>query len=158
MKSPDSFALIFVFASILSSPLHAQKKKEGPIFTDPKVAAKESPDFLVQGEYEGELGGEKFGMQVIALGDQKFDAVIYMGGLPGDGWSGVERMKASGETVNGKTTISNESGKAVLEDGVFKISDPDGNDLGSMKRVDRKSETLGKKAPEGAVVLFDGSS
>ncbi len=59
-----------------------------PAFTDP---AKAGPDYDVQGEYQGELHpgaaeAQKVGIQVVALGDHQFDATIYFGGLPGDGW------------------------------------------------------------------------
>ena len=57
-------------------------------FTDP---AKAGPDFAVQGEYvgEGKFDGDmkKVGMQVVALGNHEFDATLFVGGLPGDGWS-----------------------------------------------------------------------
>ncbi|MEZ6066427.1 MAG: hypothetical protein R3B90_12135 [Planctomycetaceae bacterium] len=56
---------------------------ERQVFITPAAAA-QSPDFLVQGEY----ANERLGLQVIALGDGKFEAVIHKGGLPGGGWDG----------------------------------------------------------------------
>ena len=124
--------------------------------------AKKDPDFAIQGEYEGQLGGQddkqKWGLQVIALGDGKFHAVAYAGGLPGAGWDQNEKVEVDGSTQDGVATLKGEKGSATLKDGVATIKHPDGKSLGEMKRVDRKSPTLGKKAPEGAVVLFDGKS
>src|SRR5262249_12691749 len=64
------------------------ENKERLAFTDPEKAGS---DFTIQGEYAGEIKREdqtvKIGVQVIALGDGKFRAVAYHGGLPGDGWN-----------------------------------------------------------------------
>ena len=47
-------------------------------FTDPEKAG---PDFQVQGEYVGRIGGElPVGVQVIALGKHEFQGVFYTGG------------------------------------------------------------------------------
>ena len=117
-------------------------------------------DYAVQGEYTGTFGDFKVGAHVIAEGDGKFSVVGYMGGLPGDGWGGdrEERQMGKGATVDGKTTFEGETWAAVLKDGAMVVSDKDGGELGSLKRVVRKSPTLGDKAPEGAVVLFDGTN
>ncbi len=121
-------------------------------------------DYKVQGEYSGvfEIGdGQelKYGFQVIALGDGKFACAGYHGGLPGAGWDGdaIARVQEA-EMKDGIVTFEAEEGTAVLKDGVVTISDPDGNRLGSLERMVRKSESLGKKPPQGSIILFDGKS
>src|SRR5947199_10398724 len=77
----------------------------------PFVAAQAMPktdaDFPFQGEYAGEInsggGAEKFGIQVIALGDGKFRAVFYPSGLPGDGWT-KDKPKTKGDGVREEDT------------------------------------------------------
>jgi len=121
------------------------------------------PDYAVQGEYAGMIKVDgrdiPLGLQVIALGDDKFDAVSYPGGLPGQGWTGEEKFKAHGATQDGETKIvDDEHGHAIVKDGAALLFAKDGAELGTLKKVDRKSPTLGAKAPEGAIVLFDGTS
>ncbi len=96
---------------------------------DTPEAAKADPDFAVQGEY----AGEKKGVQVVALGDGKFDIVEYAGGLPGAGWDGRTKTKANGDAAKVKELTSD------------------------LKKVNRESPTLGAKPAEGAIVLFDGT-
>ena len=55
-------------------------KKEWLDYDDAK---KDDPDFSIQGEYgSAKKGGAKWGVQVVALGNGKFDAFILEGGLP----------------------------------------------------------------------------
>lgn len=134
--------------------------------TNTTVFAQETPDedFAFQGEYVGELGpaGEKrkFGLQILASGKGEFRAVGYNGGLPGEGWDGeapnrIEEIgKRSGDTV----TFNSQYGTGTIRDSVMTVFDPQGTQLGELQKVTRKSSTLGQKAPEGAIVLFDGSS
>ncbi|MFT5413018.1 MAG: hypothetical protein ACI9NC_005770 [Verrucomicrobiales bacterium] len=144
--------------TLASATLLAAKDDNQGTYTDP---AKVDADYAVQGEYTGKLDGGKSGAHLIALGDAKFDLVIYPGGLPGDGWDGKKdkRIKASGATADGVTTFKLETRTATLKDGKLTIQkQPLGDVVGSFERTVRKSPTLGKKPPEGAVVLFDGSN
>lgn len=137
----------------------ADKDKKKQAVIDPKQA---DADFGVQGEYSGELDGKdgkvKWGVQVIALGEHKFHAVAYPGGLPGDGWNQKRKIEIDGETKDGRTTFTGDKGSGTVSDGKMLVRDANGNEVGTFERVERISPTLGKKPPEGAVVLFDGTS
>ncbi len=147
-----SLALASLFGLVAAS-VAADKN---PAFTD---AAKAGPDFGFQGEYAGGEGDEKWGSQVIALGDGKFDVIGYNGGLPGDGWKrGDETKPGKGELKDGVVTAKGEGWVATIKDGVLAVTDPDGNKIIDLKKVERKSPTLGAKPPQGAKVLFDGTT
>ena len=116
------------------------------------------PDFAVQGEYKGGAGDQVWGAQVIALGDGKFDVVGFRGGLPGDGWKrGDQTRRGKGETKDGTVQVQGDTWTATIKDGVFTVMQ-DGATIGELKKVERKSPTLGAKPPAGALVLFDGST
>lgn len=133
---------------------------KGPVYVDPQKA-QEHASFAVQGEYVGAIRADgeqgKLGVQVIALGEGKLRAVSYVGGLPGDGWNGSERYFAEGRLEEGRATLLGDEGSGVIEDGVLTVRSQSGDEMGRLKRTERKSPTLGKKPPEGAVVLFDGT-
>ncbi len=126
--------------------------------------AKENPDFLVQGEYLGEgvlLDGAKdrVGAQVVALDNGAFDAVVYKGGLPGDGWQCEDpKFTMKGQTQDGVTKLTGRALAGTIQDGKMVITDPDGAERIRLARIERKSSTLDAKAPEGALVLFDGGN
>ncbi|MCH2203713.1 MAG: DUF1080 domain-containing protein [Fuerstiella sp.] len=147
--------LIVLFV-VLFSPLSAiaLAGDNNRVILDPE---KVTPDYHIQGEYSGELDGVKHGMQVIAQGDNQFKSVVYPGGLPGDGYIGSGRIFAHGAAENGVTKISSDAGYALISDDVAKIFSDD-RPLGELKRVERMGKSLGQEAPQGAIVLFDGSS
>ncbi|GAB4136912.1 MAG: hypothetical protein Tsb009_04190 [Planctomycetaceae bacterium] len=127
------------------------------------LTAKEAGvDFAIQGEYEGEIatedGNQRIGVQVIALGDGKFRAVGFPGGLPGHGWTGDEKINGEGSLENGQVILKSDKGVGIIKDGALTINSKDGKKLGQLKKVIRKSPTLGQKPPQGAVVLFDGTT
>jgi hypothetical protein len=130
------------------------------VFTDPAQAG---PDFAVQGEYTGEVKSDneslKIGVQVIALGEGKFRAVAHIGGLPGDGYlPGGERIQIDGMTIGDTTKFTSDKGSGEIRGGVIKALGTGGETIAEFKRVVRESPTLGMAPPEGAVVLFDGTT
>ncbi|HTU25003.1 MAG TPA: DUF1080 domain-containing protein [Pirellulales bacterium] len=126
--------------------------------------ARTNPDYHVQGEYQGSLSlaGQPeapAGAQVVAEGKGEFAAVLFQGGLPGDGWkSTAGRIRGSGKTTGGGTELHFERASAVLADGKLTFADPAGKPIGTLVRVERQSPTLGQSPPKDALVLFDGSS
>ena len=132
------------------------------VFTCVQPLIGQDADYKMQGEYSGSVSADgeelKFGMQVIALGDGSFTGVGYRGGLPGDGWdmSNPKRVE-NVKSVDGKLSLTAWDATVEVVDGVATIV-ADGQTLGKLSKLERKSPTLGQKPPKGAVVLFDGSS
>lgn len=149
-----------LLAGLMFLPCGAQEKAEKIVVADP--ASVNDPDFKIQGEYSGELTVDgnkvKHGAQVIALGNGKFLGKGYHGGLPGDGWNGEKQPGHEAELKDGEVVFAGENFTASLKDGKITIITKEGNTLGELTKIERKSPTLGAKPPEGAVVLFDGTS
>jgi hypothetical protein len=132
------------------------KKKERIAIAEPKEAAKD-PDFAIQGEYEGTEPGSttKLGAQVIAKGGGLFTVKFLKGGLPGAGWDGKGTFSGIATSKDGKVTLSLEGGgvTGTIADGVLRVNAGQGDV--ALKKVERKSNTLGAKPPSNAVVLFN---
>jgi hypothetical protein len=139
----------------------AQARRETP----PTIvdAASAGPDFALQGEYAGWAyvsgrGNEYTGLQVVALGDGKFDAVRYRGGLPGNGWDRATKSKLSGQVEEGRLVLANEEEGFIVGNGVAVATDNAGRELGRLPRMHRTSPTMGLAPPANAMVLFGGAS
>ena len=138
---------------------------------DPNIPA----DFAYQGEY----AGSGMGAQVIALDNGAFQVVLFPGGLPGAGWDGKNRSLLNGKLEGKKVALSPAKGNRKYLAGspdAFSATrkfPPDGHKPYSgslsngiislskgivLKKTQRKSPTMGKKAPKGAITLFDGSN
>jgi len=95
---------------------------------------------------------------VIARGEGKFQAFVLKGGLPGEGWRrGDERIPLAGTREGDVAVLKGQNLQAKIAGGVLSLQGFEGKPQVELKRVERKSPTLGVKAPEGAVVLFNGT-
>ena len=169
---------LFVWLALaLLSPLFAHAAEKG-VWSDPNDTTL-GPEFKLHGEYRG----EHIGAQVIALGNNALQVVVLPGGLPGDGWDGANKSLVDGKIDGDKAALSPAKGNkkylahspaefsatsknppegqkdysGSIADGKLTLTTDDGKTL-ELKRVIRTSPTLGAKPPEGAVVLFDGTS
>ncbi len=137
----------------------AQDLKQG--VTD---LAQVDADFHIQGEYSGNVTHadgccRAVGLQVVALGDGKFDALWYRGGLPGNGYDGSTRLKLSGQRAGDKTVLVGEGQTVELQRGyAASVKNSTGFIVGNLSPMHRYSLTAGAAPPANALVLFDGKS
>ena len=119
-------------------------------------------DFLIQGEYSGTIQGsqgpKRLAVQVLALGKGEFRAVGYSGGLPGDGWDGSDKEEVTTTAKQGRVSFEGKSANGTIRGDAMYLVSKEGKPLGELKRIERKSPTLGKQPPPSAKVLFDGST
>jgi hypothetical protein len=166
MRQFAPFGLGFLFALIATSILPSEGQCAPP--ESRKLAVTDlnavDDDFAYQGEYTGSIVGagrrsESTGVQVIARGDGKFEAVQYRWGLPGNGWDGQSRELFTGALRDGVLVLNSDTGSAIMADGsVATVYDSSGNQLGNLHKTHRISPTLGAAPPPGATILFDGRS
>jgi hypothetical protein len=120
--------------------------------------AEADADFVVQGEFVGSISTDgPVGLQVVALGGGKFDAVLYRGGLPGAGWDRKGKAKFHGERQPEGIVLASELHSLHLAGSRATLTVTGGNSLGNLSRIERKSPTLGLAPPASAKVLFDGA-
>ncbi len=157
MNPPSLARLLTSLGCAALAPLCAAEDKpkppEPPTYTTPESAG---ADFTQQGEYEGRLGDAKIGANVIALGNDTFRAVFHRQGLPGAGYDGSPKIEVVGQRQGDHIAFSGPWTAALKPDGLSGKTDQGATF--QLQRVVRHSPTEGAKAPDGAIVLFDGTS
>jgi hypothetical protein len=154
-----AFGLTLVL--MLSGIASAQQAKNKTTHLNPADAG---IDYALQGELAGYVrtpawGLVNCGLQVVALGDGKFDAVLYRGGLPGAGWDLKHKQKLSGKNNEHNILwLEPEGFKLAVTTGTVQAFDRFGASAGTMRKVNRTSPTMGAPPPASAVVLFGGQS
>jgi hypothetical protein len=172
------FQLLFACCGIMAWASAAEEKVH-PSFPGIIDATQAGPDHAVQGEYAGSAGGQTLAAQVIALGNDRFQAVFLHGGLPGAGWDKSPRQAVDGRRDGGQVRFAAAKGpkeylgrspdafsalekqpadgqpdfKATWTAGELKGTTPQGVAF-ALKRVERASPTLGMQPPEKALVLL----
>ncbi len=149
--------LTFCFLAFLIGGASADDAKKAFLTSE-----EAGPEFAIQGEYTGAIkAGDnevKIGVQVIAEGEGKLAWVAYIGGLPGDGWDGNEPLRGKGELNGQSGVLKGDHGTGEIKDGSLVITNEDNVRVGEISKTTRVSPTIGRKPPEGAVVLFDGTT
>jgi len=126
----------------------AASPSTNPAYADP---AHTDEDFLFQGEYAGTLTqgdtSEKYGVQVIALGDGMFSAVGYPGGLPGDGWAAPTKLRGTGKRDGAHVNlagldIGGTQRRALVKDGSLTVLDDAGTAIATFAKVTHGDATV----------------
>jgi hypothetical protein len=117
-------------------------------------------ELKLQGEYVGKDGEKSVGVQVVTRGEKSFHALVLEGGLPGDGWDGGRYgLLESTPLSQGRVefhSLTDEGVSSVLDENGLMLKRGERQTL--LKRVERKSTTLGQQPPAGAIVLFGGAT
>jgi hypothetical protein len=113
---------------VLPLSLFEAKRAPAPAWTDEATAVKEVEHYSLIGEYVSKEGGTA--LQANMLKDGTFLVAIYRKGLPGEGW---DQSKVDSR---------------VLSAGELEAL------LAGCTKVGRNSPTLGKPAPENAILVF----
>ena len=131
-------------------------RPEGPTYIDPKEAG---PDFATQGEYATDKSAaHPYGVQVVALGDGKFEVVVLAGGLPGDGWDTKSRVELKAARKGDAADIKPDKGfSGSIADGSLSLTTPESGKL-TLKKIERQSPRAGAQPPPDATILFDGTN
>ncbi len=144
---------------MLGSTGHAQNKEKGPAYTSPPAKDMSYP---LMGEFLGSVtadDGKKqvVGLQIRSVGNDQFDAIAYYGGLPGQPNFNSEPIHMIGKRSGEFVVLSGGPWAIFVEDRQCRLVDLKGKSRGQLKRIKRRSPTMYSPAPEGAVILFDGS-
>jgi hypothetical protein len=148
-------ASLLLVSACVESAIAAEPKKTNWAATE---LAQVDEDFPFQGEYVGTAaaGGvpQSVGMQVVALGSGKFDAVVYPGGLPGAGWTLKDRIVLHGARDRSSASLTGVGFAAIVANDAATLSTSDGRAIGTLRKTYRRSATEGRVCPDNGSPLY----
>lgn len=128
---------------------------------DPAITDIDQVDELYAyvGEYTASTASGEIGVRVSTQdGDQPLFARVYPGGLPGLGWGTVTPEVLTGALDGQEVNLqAKEGGQRKLRSSGTRmlLVEPNGQEI-ELRKIARRGVTLGRPAPVGAKVLFDG--
>jgi hypothetical protein len=132
------------------------------IQADPAASsANQDPDLALQGEFVGTVSSspsenQRWGLQVRPVGDGRFEAIQYPGGLPGEPSHRPSPVTLVGKRCENFLVLSGGPWAVFVEPDHCLLVDRQGRTAGRLERIRRESLTLGARPPQNAIVLFDG--
>ena len=121
----------------------------------------QDPDVALQGEFVGPVASspseyQRWGLQVNPVGDGRFEAIQYPGGLPGEPTHRPSPVTLVGKRCEKFLVLSGGPWAVFVEPDHCLLLDREGHVAGRLERIRRQSPTLGARPPKNAIVLFDG--
>lgn len=155
MRSAIACLVVIVALPFVAAAQESADRAKSAVI-DPSQA---DADLDYQGEYDGWLqepgrGLVYAGLQVVALGDGKFEAALLPGGLPGAGWNRSGRERLAGQRDGSNLVLSGSLHQVHVTAAMASVRDADGRELGRIGKHHRTSPTMGALPPPGALVLF----
>ncbi len=154
-------SLCFVLALWGATSAHGQDQPAKVVLTEPP---ENDLSYALQGEFigpiksaEGENEYVPLALQLRCVGGDNFEAMTFMGGLPGQAKHQPGPTKLLGRRAGDFLVLSGGPWAIIVEQNGCQIIDRNGERLGRLERVERVSPTLGAPSPDGAIVLFDGT-
>ena len=126
-------------------------------------APEDDPDYGLMGEFVGliSIGSERLeplGLQLRPLGPGNFEALQFIGGLPGhEGYQSERILPLIGRRFGEALVLSGGPWAIWVHRDHCVLFDSQGQNLGRLDRIERGSPTMGARPPEGAIILFDGT-
>lgn len=135
----------------------ADEAKPEPAPADPH----EDPDFAFLGEFAGPVSTgtskyQRLALQVKPVGHDRFEALQYSGGLPGEKSHHPAPVALIGKRAEGFLVLSGGPWAVFVEPDRCLVVDRRGERVGRLERLVRQSPTMGAQPPKDAIVLFDG--
>lgn len=129
----------------------------------PSLPPEVDENYSLLGEFVGtvtvsEGKQEPIGLQIRPIGNNKFDALQYAGGLPGQELYKPEQLKLAGMRSGDFVILSGGPWAIFVEKDHCLLVSREGNRIGRLERVVRTSPTLGAEPPKDAIILFDGKN